>query len=85
MRRFRVELTTRYIVALNDNFREMYTGRDGNEYSRGRWPDIAVDLAIKMGEYGHSLSESDGYVDLPDDAATVRMVDMDTEVEELSS
>lgn len=83
VRRFVVEETTRYVVTLNDTFRETYTGNDGQEHSRGPITELARDIAIRWGESGRSLSEMDGYADLPDDAAEVRETDFDSDVWEV--
>jgi hypothetical protein len=79
-RRFVVEVTERYIVTLNDNFSLTYEDNDGTRKSRGTVESIAYDLATRQ---DWALSEIDGYADLPDDAADVRLEDTDFDVREL--
>jgi hypothetical protein len=79
-RRFVVEVTERYIVTLEDSFNLTYEANDGTRQSRGTAESVAIDLATR---HDRPLSMTDGYADLPDDAADVRLEDTDFDVREL--
>ena len=79
-RRFVVEVIERYIVTLNDSFDMTYEANDGTRQPRGTAESVAIDLATRTWTH---LSRLDGYADLPDDAAAVRLEDTDFDVREL--